>query len=119
MRLRSTPWIPPHKVEALPRCAVRQCVIYAALLQRFFLDKRNAMPTAAPVLPTDVSDRLVNLEIKASFTEDLLDKLDQIIIRQQDQIDRLTCEVLRLSQPATNQDNAPPHNPRDDLPPHY
>lgn len=40
----------------------------------------------------DLTDRLVNLEIKASFTEDLLDKLDQIIIRQQDQIDRLTRE---------------------------
>ena len=38
-------------------------------------------------------DRLTNLEIKASFSEDLLDKLDQIIIRQQDQIDRLTQEL--------------------------
>jgi len=68
---------------------------------------------------TDIDERLTNLEIKASFTEDLLDKLDQIIIRQQDQIDRLTREVLRLSQPAPNQDNAPPSNPHDELPPHY
>jgi SlyX protein len=29
-----------------------------------------------------IDTRLTNLEIKASFTEDLLDKLDQIIIRQ-------------------------------------
>jgi len=67
----------------------------------------------------DIDERLTNLEIKASFTEDLLDKLDEIIIRQQDQIDRLTQEVLRLSQPAPNQDNAAPRNPRDELPPHY
>ncbi|MBK9444425.1 MAG: peptide chain release factor N(5)-glutamine methyltransferase [Comamonadaceae bacterium] len=73
-----------------------------------------------PMNPTiDIDERLTNLEIKASFTEDLLDKLDEIIIRQQDQIDRLTREVLRLSQPAPNQDNAPPRNPRDELPPHY
>ena len=75
---------------------------------------------ATPMNPTiDITERLTNLEIKASFTEDLLDKLDEIIIRQQDQIDRLTREVLRLSQPAPNQDNAPPRNPRDELPPHY
>ncbi len=68
---------------------------------------------------TIIDQRLTNLEIKASFTEDLIDKLDQIIISQQDQIDRLTREVLRLSQPAPNQDNAPARNPRDELPPHY
>jgi len=90
---------------------------------------RNDIATDLPIdCPTchtpmnstiNIDERLTNLEIKASFTDDLLDKLDQVIIRQQDQIDRLTQEVLRLSQPAPNQDNAPPRNPRDELPPHY
>lgn len=65
-----------------------------------------------------IEERLTNLEVKASFAEDLLDKLDQIIIRQQDQIDRLTREVQWLSQQAPP-DAAPPRNLRDDLPPHY
>ena len=67
----------------------------------------------------NTDERLTNLEIKVSFNEDLIDKLDQVIIAQQDQIDRLTREVLRLRQPAGNQDNTPSGNPCDELPPHY
>jgi len=77
------------------------------------------MPTATPALPTDVSDRLTNLEIKASFSEDLLDKLDQIIIRQQDQIDRLIQEVRWLRQQTPAEGSTTPRNLRDELPPHY
>jgi len=69
-------------------------------------------------LDSDLTDRLTQLEIKASYTEDLVDKLDQIITRQQDQIDLLTREVLRLKQPATI-DGVAPRGLRDDLPPHY
>ena len=73
-----------------------------------------------PHHPTDdVGDRLTNLEIKASFTEDLLDKLDQIIIRQQSQIDHLTQEVAWLRQQAPAESAAAPRSLRDDLPPHY
>ena len=64
-------------------------------------------------------DRLTNLEIKASFSEDLLDKLDQIIIRQQDQIDRLTQELQWLRQQTPADTAAVPRNLRDELPPHY
>ena len=69
--------------------------------------------------PTDTETRLTNLEIKASFTEDLLDKLDQIVIRQQDQIDRLTRELIQLRQQAPAEGSAQMRNLRDDLPPHY
>jgi SlyX protein len=69
--------------------------------------------------PNAADDRLTNLEIKASFMEDLLDKLDQIIIRQQDQIDCLSREVQRLRQPTADDGAAPVRNLRDDLPPHY
>ena len=66
-----------------------------------------------------IEERLTNLEVKASFAEDLLDKLDQIIIRQQDQIDRLTHEVQWLSQQAPPDAATVPRSLRDELPPHY
>jgi SlyX protein len=77
------------------------------------------MSDNTPPADPDLTERLTNLEIKASFTEDLLDKLDQIIIRQQDQIDRLTREVQWLRQQAPAQDAAAPRSLRDELPPHY
>ncbi|WP_296490073.1 SlyX family protein [Rhodoferax sp.] len=66
-----------------------------------------------------IEERLTELEVKASFAEDLLDKLDQIIIRQQDQIDRLEREVQWLRQQTPQEDIATPRNLRDELPPHY
>jgi len=66
-----------------------------------------------------IDARLTNLEIKASYTEDLLDKLDLIIIRQQDQIDHLTRELTELRQQAPAGWPADQRNLRDDLPPHY
>ena len=66
-----------------------------------------------------IEERLTQLEVKASFAEDLLDKLDQIIIRQQDQIDRLEREVQWLRQQTPQEDMAAPRNLRDELPPHY
>jgi len=42
--------------------------------------------------------RLTELEIKASFTEDLLDQLNQVIVRQQQQIDGLIRELGHLKQ---------------------
>lgn len=66
----------------------------------------------------DPEHRLTELEIKASFTEDLLDQLNQVVVRQQQQIDRLERELagLRetLPEPGTG-----PRNLRDDLPPHW
>ncbi|PKO61913.1 MAG: SlyX protein [Betaproteobacteria bacterium HGW-Betaproteobacteria-18] len=69
--------------------------------------------------PNHTEERLTKLEVKASFAEDLLDKLDQIIVRQQDQIDRLEREVQWLRQQAPQEDMAAPRNLRDELPPHY
>ncbi len=69
--------------------------------------------------PIDTTDqRLTDLEIKASFTEDLLEQLDQVIIRQQQQIDLLVREVSRLQQRHTDGLDSP-RSPTDDLPPHY
>lgn len=67
----------------------------------------------------DTEQRLIELEIKASFTEDLLEQLDQVVIRQQQQIDALIRELAELRQPVTDGGMAAPRSLRDDLPPHF
>jgi SlyX protein len=71
---------------------------------------------------TRLDRRLTDLEVKASFTEDLLDQLNLVIYRQQQQIDRLILQLNQLRQQipedATSRGD-PGHNPRSELPPHY
>ena len=67
----------------------------------------------------DVNHRLTELEIKASFGEDLLDQLNQVIVRQQQQIDVLAREVGRLHQLNLDGSSGPDRHLRDELPPHY
>ena len=63
--------------------------------------------------------RLTDLEIKASFAEDLLDELNRVVVRQQQEIDLLTREVRQLKQLEQERgaDLAAPAG--NDLPPHY
>ena len=63
--------------------------------------------------------RLTDLEIKASFSEDLLDQLNQVIIRQQQQIDSLVRELGQLRQQIPESGAAVFSRAGDDLPPHY
>ena len=70
-------------------------------------------------LADDIGQRLEALEIKASFTEDLLDQLNMTIYQQQQLIDRLTHEVIQLRQQAPEGGSNGPRNLRDELPPHY
>ncbi len=67
----------------------------------------------------DNDQRLTNLEIKASFSEDLLDQLNQIIIRQQQQIDTLIRELSHLRQSTPDASVGISRNLRDELPPHF
>ena len=70
--------------------------------------------------PIDATDhRLTELEIKASFNEDLLDQLNQVIIRQQQQIDALLRQVSQLRQQMPDTTSGTLRQPGDDLPPHY
>ncbi|MDO8248654.1 MAG: SlyX family protein [Rhodoferax sp.] len=69
--------------------------------------------------PHDTDQRLTDLEIKASFTEDLLDQLNQVIVRQQQQIDTLIREIAHLRQAGTDGGVGVSRNLRDDMPPHY
>ena len=68
---------------------------------------------------TAADDRLTNLEIKASFTEDLLERLDAVIVRQQQQIDSLTREIAHLKQTASGGETTEFRSLRDEPPPHY
>ena len=77
-------------------------------------------PHSAPAVSLDaqVDQRLTELEIKAAFTEDLVEELNRTIVRQQQQIDLLVRELLQLRDQA---DSAQPafRSLRDELPPHY
>jgi len=81
--------------------------------------KAHTMNPLQPATPQEVNQRLTELEIKASFAEDLLDKLDHIVIRQQTQINALISEVLHLRQQASEPQAPGQRNLRDELPPHY
>jgi len=69
--------------------------------------------------PRDTDARLTELEIKASYAEDLLEQLNTTIYRQQQQIDLLLREVTGLRQQLPEGSQPVLRNLRDDLPPHY
>ncbi len=66
-----------------------------------------------------VTERIDELELKVSFLDDALEKLDQVVIRQQAQIDALISEIVTIKQSSTDGGLAAPRNLRDDLPPHF
>lgn len=73
---------------------------------------------------TNASDqRLTNLEIKAIYTEDLLEQLDAVIVRQQKQINQLQDEVSRLRESLTSNGSSNGEfknsSLRSELPPHF
>ena len=77
----------------------------------------NATPTENAL--NKLIARVEELEIKASFADDALDKLDQVIIRQQLQIDLLIKEITDLRQTQSQDSTSTPRNLRDELPPHF
>jgi len=68
---------------------------------------------------TQTEHRLTQLEIKASYNDDLLDTLNQLVAQQQLQIDTLLREVRRLRQQQAQSDVPEFRSLRDELPPHY
>jgi SlyX protein len=66
--------------------------------------------------------RTMDLEVKASYTDDLLEQLNMTIYRQQQQIDALINEVRQLRQQVPDGGHGGhggSGNLRDELPPHY
>jgi SlyX protein len=82
------------------------------------LDPRSA-PRADLRSDPRTDQRLTELEIKASFADDLLDQLNAVVARQQQHIDRLQRELDDLRRLVG--DGAPPavRSLREELPPHY
>ena len=68
---------------------------------------------------SQIEQRLTDLEIKASFTEDLLDQLNAVVVRQQQEIELLLRDVRQLRQQLPDSASAAPRQAGDDLPPHY
>jgi SlyX protein len=69
--------------------------------------------------PNLIERRLTALEIKASYGEDLLDRLNEIVVRQQAQIDHLLREAALWRQQAQAEGAPAVRSLRDELPPHY
>ena len=66
-----------------------------------------------------IDKRLTELEIKASYADDLLDTLNRQVASQQETIDLLVREVRRLRQNQAESDTPGFRSLRDELPPHY
>ncbi len=64
--------------------------------------------------------RLAELEIKLTYTDDLIEALNHSVFRQQEQIEQLQrgMRALREQQQSVAGENAQ-HDPREDTPPHY
>jgi len=77
------------------------------------------MPLHSPDPDERVERRLTDLEVQASYAEDLLDRLNDVVVRQQAQIDRLQRDLAALREQAPSADSAPLRSLRDELPPHY
>ena len=61
-------------------------------------------------------DRITNLEIKLSFTEDLIEQLNQTVYKQQQQIEFLYRELKSVKEQANSTGGG---NLQDEIPPHY
>jgi SlyX protein len=66
-----------------------------------------------------LDNRLTNLEVKATYNEDLLEQLEQVIIKQQQQIESLTRQIIEIKQASSQNSSGAPLSLRDELPPHF
>ncbi|MDD2723206.1 MAG: SlyX family protein [Methylovulum sp.] len=70
-----------------------------------------------------VEERIIELEIKAAYQEDLLQALNHIVSQQQQQIDRLemTCTLLneRIKSISTQRQEDENLSNAHEIPPHY
>jgi SlyX protein len=70
------------------------------------------------VSQTSTDERITNLEIKLSFTEDLIEKLNETVYKQQQQIEFLYRELKAIKEQASS--SGPSGSSlKDEIPPHY
>ena len=63
--------------------------------------------------------RLNELEAKLMFAEDLIDTLNQTVVRQQAQLDSMQQQLRLLHQQMKDARPDEAGSPRDEVPPHY
>lgn len=68
---------------------------------------------------TTGEDRIIELETKIMYQERLLDELNTVIIKQQDQIDLLTNQIKAIMFKVDTIVPALTERPPDEKPPHY
>jgi SlyX protein len=67
-----------------------------------------------------MESRLTEIEIKLTLTEDLVESLNLVIHRQQEQIDTLQRQIRHLYEMIQNTPRGPEvRDLRDEIPPHY
>lgn len=74
---------------------------------------------AQPDHPDLLERRVDELEIKLAFTEDLLERLDAVVVDQQRRIDVLMQELIRLREQWSSSGDAATGGSAHERPPHY
>jgi SlyX protein len=64
-------------------------------------------------------ERITNLEIKLSFSEDLLEELNQTVFKQQQRIELLVKEIQTLKLQMASNIPSDGNSSQDERPPHY
>lgn len=68
---------------------------------------------------TQMSDAIIELEIRLAHYETVLGDLSDVVAKQQDQIDQLIAEVVRLREHHVEDNDSLQLPPEDTRPPHY
>ncbi|MDK2125587.1 SlyX family protein [Parachitinimonas caeni] len=66
-----------------------------------------------------MEDRITELEIRLALQDDLLDELNRVVSRQQQQMEFLAQELRRLQQMVRTIEPGKQPSLRDEIPPHY
>jgi SlyX protein len=66
-----------------------------------------------------MDDRLEKIETKLSLSEDLLETLNETVIRQQREMEQLRREIVTLREQVRTALPNEPRNLNDEIPPHY
>ena len=67
----------------------------------------------------DQDERITNLEVKLSFSEDLVEELNQTVYKQQQQIHLLIKKLKAIKLQMANNSPGDGNSVRDERPPHY
>lgn len=70
-------------------------------------------------MPDSNDARITELEIRLALQDDLLDELNLVVSRQQQQMEVLARELRRLQEQIRGLEPAKPASAQDEIPPHY